>query len=78
MDMVFEVSGLTAGYRHAVICGVCPFGADAGELVCILGRNGQGKTTLLRTIARNAQICRNGLCQRKGLLFRAWSSAGHP
>ena len=64
MDMVFEVSGLTAGYRHAVISELS-FGADAGELVCILGRNGQGKTTLLRTIAGSARrfagtVCVNG------------------
>lgn len=62
--MVFEVSGLTAGYRHAVISELS-FGADAGELVCILGRNGQGKTTIFRAIAGNARrfagtVCVNG------------------
>lgn len=66
--MVFEVSGLTAGYRHAVISELF-FGADAGELVCILGRNGQGKTTIFRAIAGSARRFAGTVCVNGGDCF---------
>lgn len=49
MDPLFEVRHLSAGYRHALVEDVS-FQVYPGELVGILGRNGQGKTTLLRGI----------------------------
>ncbi|WSY40541.1 urea ABC transporter ATP-binding subunit UrtE [Embleya sp. NBC_00888] len=50
MDAMLEVAGLEAGYGRARVL----FGVDltvaAGSLVCVMGRNGVGKTTLLDTI----------------------------
>ncbi|MFJ8742832.1 urea ABC transporter ATP-binding subunit UrtE [Embleya sp. NPDC127516] len=47
---MLEVAGLEAGYGRARVL----FGVDltvaAGSLVCVMGRNGVGKTTLLETI----------------------------
>lgn len=47
MTVLFELSGLAAGYdERAVVSGV-DLCVDAGELVCLLGPNGAGKTTTL-------------------------------
>lgn len=50
MDAMLEVAGLEAGYGRARVL----FGVDltvaAGSLVCVMGRNGVGKTTLLDAI----------------------------
>ena len=43
---------LSVGYRHRVVLGNLNLSADECELVALIGRNGQGKSTLLRTIAR--------------------------
>ena len=49
---MIEVQNLCAGYNGAdVICNIS-FKADSGETLCILGPNGCGKTTLLKSIAR--------------------------
>jgi len=49
---MLEVKNLYAGYNGAdVICNI-NFNAEKGESLCVLGPNGCGKTTLLKTIAR--------------------------
>jgi len=50
---VYNVStnNLTIGYGTKVIQHELSFALNAGELVCMLGRNGCGKSTLLRTLA---------------------------
>ena len=48
--MILAVHDLVAGYgAGAVIHGVS-IEVDAAEVVCLLGRNGAGKSTTLRTI----------------------------
>jgi ATP-binding cassette subfamily F protein 3 len=42
---------LSIGYPDKVIANEISFGVDRGEKVAIVGDNGQGKTTLLRTLA---------------------------
>lgn len=54
MEALFEVRRLTVGYQHPVVSDVS-FAVQAGELVGILGRNGQGKSTLLRGITGDAK-----------------------
>jgi branched-chain amino acid transport system ATP-binding protein len=62
---VLRVEDLTAGYGEAVVLDRVSFRAREGEVTCILGPNGVGKTTLLRTVmglvpARRGQVFLRG------------------
>jgi branched-chain amino acid transport system ATP-binding protein len=50
MSVGLEVKELTAGYGPTVVLDGVSLSAPAGGTVAVLGRNGVGKTTLLRTI----------------------------
>ena len=55
------VSGLTSGYGEAVVVRGISLTVGSGEIVALLGRNGMGKSTLLKTVmgflpAREGQI----------------------
>ena len=54
---MLEVKNLVAGYRSGgrVLDGVS-FSLAAGEIVALLGRNGMGKTTLMRTLTGQLQL----------------------
>src|SRR6478735_5159070 len=45
-----EVRGLSAGYGPTIVIEDLSFSVGAGERLCVLGRNGMGKTTLLSSI----------------------------
>ena len=47
---MLEVAGLSSGYGLIGILNDVSFEVGAGEIVAVLGRNGMGKTTLLRTL----------------------------
>jgi branched-chain amino acid transport system ATP-binding protein len=47
---MLEVSGLQGGYGAAQVLFGISFKVEAGEVVSLLGRNGMGKTTTIRTI----------------------------
>jgi len=47
---VLECRGITAGYGGGVVLEDLSLSLAAGEAVAVLGRNGVGKTTLLRTV----------------------------
>jgi branched-chain amino acid transport system ATP-binding protein len=47
---MLEVTSLQAGYGPAQVLFDIGFTVDAGEVVSLLGRNGMGKTTTIRTI----------------------------
>jgi branched-chain amino acid transport system ATP-binding protein len=58
---VLELQRVTAGYGDAVVISDLTLRIAAGEVVALLGRNGMGKTTTVRTImgqvaARSGQI----------------------
>ena len=55
MSALLEVQGLTAGYRRPVIRDIS-FALRPGEITAVLGRNGCGKTTLLRSLTGGARI----------------------
>lgn len=47
---VLRLRGVRAGYGDALVLCDIDFSVREGEIVALIGRNGQGKTTLLRTI----------------------------
>ena len=50
--MLLEVKDLDVSYVESRICKGVNLQVDSGEEVCLLGRNGVGKTTLLKSIMR--------------------------
>jgi branched-chain amino acid transport system ATP-binding protein len=48
--MMLGVQGLASGYGHVRVLQELSLDLDAGEVVALLGRNGAGKTTALKTI----------------------------
>lgn len=50
-NSVVELENLCVGYGETVIINDINFSAEKGQLVCILGPNGIGKTTILRTLS---------------------------
>ena len=66
-----EVEGLRAGYGDAVILHGVDLSIGAGEIVCLLGRNGVGRSTTLKAIM--------GDVDRKGSVrFRGEEMIGSP
>lgn len=49
--MTLELTDVTSGYGHADVLRDIRLRVEEGQVVALLGRNGMGKTTLLRTIA---------------------------
>lgn len=47
---VLEARGLAVGYRHRAVGADIDLALGAGEVLCLLGPNGGGKTTLFRTL----------------------------
>lgn len=48
--MILEVRDLVAGYGLSLVIHGISLEVEAGEIVCLLGRNGAGKTTALRSL----------------------------
>ncbi len=48
--MMLRLDGVTAGYGAVTVLRGLSFAAAAGEVTCLMGRNGVGKSTLLRCI----------------------------
>lgn len=49
-NSLLEMTDVTAGYGQTPVLFDVNMNVDRGEIVCLLGRNGVGKTTLLRSI----------------------------
>ena len=50
MSALLEISGLNAGYGRVPVLHGIDLSVDPGEIVGVLGHNGMGKSTLLKTI----------------------------
>ena len=51
-DVVFKATGLKVGYGEKVVFSDADIEVRRGEKVALVGRNGEGKTTLMRVIMR--------------------------
>lgn len=65
MSAVLDVSNLTSGYGESIVIHDLSFALAPGEILAVLGKNGMGKSTLLRTIMgflhkQNGRIVLNG------------------
>jgi branched-chain amino acid transport system ATP-binding protein len=47
---MLELTSVSSGYAGAQVLREVSLSLNAGEIVCILGRNGAGKTTMMKTI----------------------------
>jgi urea transport system ATP-binding protein len=50
MADVLEIHGLTVGYGDGVVLSEVDLSIEADRAACLLGRNGVGKTTLIKTV----------------------------
>jgi ATP-binding cassette subfamily F protein uup len=48
---VIELDGVTVAFGHRPLLDAATLRLEAGERVCLIGRNGEGKSTLLRLVA---------------------------
>jgi branched-chain amino acid transport system ATP-binding protein len=48
--LALEVAGLTAGYGPVSVLRGVDFRAEAGQITCLMGRNGVGKSTFLKCL----------------------------
>ena len=55
---LLELAGVTAGYGATVILEEVTASVKQGDALAVLGRNGMGKTTLMRTIAGHTTLHR--------------------
>jgi iron complex transport system ATP-binding protein len=51
MSSVLETRNLSIGYKQRTVMNALNLQLRAGEIVCLLGQNGIGKSTLMRTLA---------------------------
>ena len=49
--MILEVDGVTAGYGPITVLRDVSLQVEPGEILGMLGRNGMGKTTLIRALS---------------------------
>jgi branched-chain amino acid transport system ATP-binding protein len=70
--MLLEIKDLNAFYEQSHILQGVSLGIDRGEIVCLLGRNGVGKTTTLKSVIGFVKL-RSGQ-----VLFKGQNVAGFP
>lgn len=56
MGMILEVNQLACGYRNKIVNEHINFSIEEGEVMCILGANGIGKTTLFKSLLGHLKI----------------------
>ncbi|MGH7355242.1 MAG: urea ABC transporter ATP-binding subunit UrtE [Candidatus Rokuibacteriota bacterium] len=69
---MLSISGLDVAYGESQVLWAVDLDVEAGELVCLMGRNGVGKTTLLKT-AMGLLPARRGRVSFGGADVTGWS-----
>jgi ABC transport system ATP-binding/permease protein len=59
---------VTLGYRGPLVLDGANLTIDPGERICLLGRNGSGKTSLLRVIQGEIELDRGEVARQQGLI----------
>jgi branched-chain amino acid transport system ATP-binding protein len=77
MPRLLELDGVSAGYGEAVVLDDIDLALYAGAALAVLGRNGVGKTTLLRTIMGLTRVHRGRIAWEGADLARvpSWRRA---
>lgn len=52
MEPFIHISGLTIGYNKSTVVKEISASFNSGELICLIGRNGEGKSTLIKTLCK--------------------------
>lgn len=80
---MIEVNDLVAGYGKVMILGGASLKVNDGEIVSVIGRNGVGKSTLMKTIigllktsSGTITYCGENVSKRKSY-ERAWKGMGY-
>lgn len=71
---MYALKSLKIGYGRQILSTLSDVFVGPGEFICLLGRNGQGKSTLLRTLAGFIPPV-EGEVKLDGRAVRAWSPA---
>lgn len=72
-DLYISVEGVSVGYDAQAVLKDVSFNLYSGELICLLGANGKGKSTLLKTLMGILPIV-SGEIQLKGKSLAAFSA----
>jgi len=64
---ILSVDNLSIGYNHKALVNDLDFIVKGGERIIIVGDNGQGKTTLLRTLSEDLPVIAGGFSWFTGL-----------
>lgn len=74
MDMILEIKDASFGYSQKTVLRNISFNVGAGELLCLLGPNGVGKTTLFKSILGFIAI-KGGEIILDGQNIKKWSKS---
>ena len=70
---IFSIDGLCLAFGTHVLLDHASFSLESGERVCLIGRNGTGKTTLMRLIQGEMQADEGDLRKKDGLTVSSLS-----
>jgi len=70
---IFSVDNLCLAFGTHVLLDHAAFSLEKGERVCLIGRNGTGKTTLMRLIQGNMQADEGDVHKKEGLRIASLS-----
>ena len=76
-DTLLKVDGINVYYGNIHAVKDISFTVNAGEIVTLIGANGAGKSTTLKTISAPAMCCTRAKASRACAPIRSWKAALH-